>query len=56
MPDISLLPMIAGEFGVSIDELFDLTVEQKLYRIEKRIETQDELSDESFREYEDFLF
>ena len=56
MPDISLLPMIAGEFGVSIDELFDLTVEQKLYRIEKRIETQDELYDESFREYEDFLF
>ena len=29
MPDISLLPMIAGELGVSIDELFDLTAEQK---------------------------
>lgn len=55
MPDISLLPMIAGEFGVSIDELFDLTTEQKLYRIEKRIETQDELSDEIFKEYEEFL-
>lgn len=55
MPDISLLPLIAGEFGVSIDELFDLTTEQKLYRIEKRIETQDELSDDIFKEYEDFL-
>lgn len=55
MPDISLLPMIAGEFGVSIDELFDLTTEQKLYRIKKRIETQDELSDKSFKEYEEFL-
>lgn len=55
MPDILLLPIIAGEFGVSIDELFDLTVEQKLYRIEKGIETQDELSDESFKEYEEFL-
>ena len=55
MPDISLLPMIAGEFGVSIDELFDLTTEQKLYRIEKRIETDDEISEEKFKEYEEFL-
>lgn len=55
MPDISLLPMIAGEFGVSIDELFDLTIEQKLHRIEKRIETDDEISEEIFKEYEEFL-
>ena len=56
MPDITLLPIIAGEFGVSIDELFDLTVEQKLYRIEKRMDTDDELPAEVFNEYEEFLF
>lgn len=55
MPDISLLPLIASEFGVSIDELFDLSTDQKLYRIEKRIETEEEFSPELFREYEDFL-
>ena len=55
MPDIMLLPMLAGEFGVSIDELFDLTTEQKLHRIEKRIETDDEISEENFKEYEEFL-
>ena len=44
MPDITLLPMIAAEFGISIDELFDLTTEQKLYRIEKRIETEYDLN------------
>ena len=38
MPDITLLPQIAIEFGISIDELFDLTLEQKLDRIEKSIE------------------
>ena len=37
MPDITLLPLLAREFGMSIDELFDLTVDQKLQRIEKRI-------------------
>ena len=55
MPDITLLPIIAGEFGVSIDELFDLTVEQKLYRIEKRMDTEYELSEDVFKEYEEFL-
>ena len=28
MPDITLLPLLAEIFGVSIDDLFDLTVEQ----------------------------
>ena len=55
MPDITLLPVIAGEFGVTIDELFDLTTEQKLYRIEKRMETEEEFSPELFREYEELL-
>lgn len=55
MPDITLLPALAGEFGVSIDELFDLTIEQKLYRIEKRMETEEDFSHELFKEYEEFL-
>lgn len=55
MPDITLLPTIAGELGVTIDELFDLTTDQKLQRIEKRIDVDGELSHEIFSEYENFL-
>ena len=55
MPDITLLPMLAGEFGVSVDELFDLTAEQKLCRIENRMEVEEEFSLDIFREYEEFL-
>lgn len=55
MPDITLLPILSSELGVTIDELFDLTVEQKLQRIEKRIDVEAELSDEVFAEYENFL-
>ena len=29
MPDITLLPILSSELGVTIDELFDLTAEQK---------------------------
>ena len=38
MPDISMLPLLSNEFGVTIDELFDLSVEQKLSRIERRLD------------------
>lgn len=55
MPDISLLPDIAEVFGVTIDDLFDLTREQKFNRIESRMENEDELEPDVFREYEDFL-
>ena len=55
MPDIMLLPDIAENFGVSIDELFDLTVDQKIKRIENRIEIEEELSAENYKEYEQFL-
>ena len=55
MPDITLLPLLAGEFGVSIDELFDLTAEQKLQRIEKRIEVEEEFAPDVFRDYEEML-
>ena len=55
MPDIALLPMLSTEFGVTIDELFDLTAEQKLQRIERRIDLEEEFSDETFKEYSSFL-
>lgn len=55
MPDITLLPKLSEEFGVSIDELFDLTREQKLRRIENRMDLEAELPGDVFREYEEFL-
>ena len=55
MPDITLLPKLAEIFGVSIDDLFDLSVEQRLNRIENRMDREDELPQDVFREYEDFL-
>ena len=55
MPDISLLPRLAEIFGVSIDDLFGLTTEQRLNRIENRLDIEKELPQDVFREYEDFL-
>ena len=55
MPDITLLPLIAETFGISIDELFDITVDQKMNRIENRLEIKEELSQGEFDEYEAFL-
>ena len=55
MPDVALLPMLAGELGVSIDELFDLTTEQKLHRIERGIDVLSEYSPEEFARQEEFL-
>ena len=55
MPDITLLPILSSELGVTIDELFDLTVEQKLQRIEKRIDVEEEFSNDVFYEYENAL-
>ncbi len=55
MPDISLLPELSEIFGVSIDELFDLTTDQKFRRIENRMDIQEELEPDVFQEYEGFL-
>lgn len=55
MPDITLLPKLAEEFGVSIDELFDLTREQKLRRIKNRVDIEAELPADVFGDYEAFL-
>ena len=54
-PDITLLPKISEFFGVTIDELFDLSVEQKLHRIENMLDYETELSDADFHETERFL-
>lgn len=55
MPDITLLPLLSREFGVTIDELFDVTQEDRLQRIEKRMEVEEELPIDIFREFEDYL-
>ena len=55
MPDITALPLLAEIFGVSIDELFDLTAEQRFNRIENRMDVEEELPPDVFREFEDFL-
>ena len=54
-PDISLLPAISEFFGVTIDELFDLSIDQKLHRIENMLDYENELTDEQFRNTEEFL-
>ena len=55
MPDISLLPLLSSQLGVTIDELFDLTTDQKLQRIEHRLDIEEDFSDGVFHEYESFL-
>lgn len=55
MPDISLLPLLSSVLGVTIDEIFDLTADQKLQRIERRLDIEEEFSDAAFSEYESFL-
>lgn len=55
MPDIALLPKLSETFGVTIDELFDLSVEEKLSRMENRMDLELELEEGTFKEYEAFL-
>jgi transcriptional regulator with XRE-family HTH domain len=55
MPDVALLPYLAEVFGVTIDDLFDLTVEQRFNRIEHRMDIEDNLPQDVYLEYEEFL-
>lgn len=55
MPDITLLPALSSELGVTIDDLFDLSVNQKMQRIERRLDIEDEFTSDVFYEYESFL-
>lgn len=54
-PDISLLPILSEAFGVTIDELFDLSNEQKYERIENKLDVEGELSPREFEDIESFL-
>ena len=54
-PDIFMLPKLSLCFGVTIDELFDLTTEQKLHRIENMLDMEQELPHSTFTETIDFL-
>lgn len=55
MPDITLLPLLSEAFGISIDDMFDLTVDQKLRRIENRMLMEEEFEPDVFRSYRDYL-
>ena len=55
MPDITLLPKIAEIFGGTIDDLFDLTTEQRLNRIENHLDIEKDFEHSTFVEYEEYL-
>ena len=54
-PDIEMLPKISVYFGISIDELFDLTVDERLHRIENMLDMEQEISNKTFEETVSFL-
>lgn len=54
-PDIALLPTLSEVFGVTIDELFDLSIAQQLDRIEHKLDIEEELSPRDFGDVETFL-
>lgn len=54
-PDISMLPKLSIFFGVTIDELFNLTSEQRIHRIENMLDMEHELPHNTFVETIDFL-
>lgn len=54
-PDIEMLPRISIYFGTSIDELFDLTADEKFYRIENMLDFEHELPNKTFDEAVEFL-
>ncbi len=55
MPDIQLLPDLSVIFGVSIDELFAMTDECRMDRIENSIDNVRFLSSEEFSQHEKYL-
>ena len=55
MPDIMLLPQLAEELGVSIDELFDLTDEKRFERIDNMIFNTRHISEEEYKRQEQYL-
>lgn len=55
LPDITLLPRLAIYLGVSIDDLFRISEDEQLERIENTLYAGGSLDDCTFRAYFDFL-
>lgn len=55
MPDIQLLPELSVIFGVSIDELFSMTDESRMDRIENMLENLHVIPEKDFCDAEQFL-
>ena len=55
MPDILLLPELSVIFGVSIDELFDMTDEKRFERIDNMIFNTRHISEEEYKRQEQYL-
>lgn len=55
MPDITLLPDISVYFGVTIDELFELSSDKRMERIENMLEEKNRLNEQELKETEEFL-
>ena len=56
LPDITLLPELAVYFGVTIDELFDITDDKHLTRIQNMIILQEKIEDKDLEYAQNFLF
>lgn len=54
-PDIALLPSISVFFGVTIDELFSITDEAKVQRLDNMLDYEREISQDKFQDAEFFL-
>ena len=54
-PDISLLPLIAVYFGISIDSLFEFSNQSQLERINNMLFEENLLSEEDFNSAKDYL-
>ena len=55
LPDITLLPEISVYFGVTIDELFDLTDEKHFDRIQNMVILQETIDEKDFEYAQNFL-
>ena len=55
LPDIQLLPEISVLFGVTIDELFSMTDESRIERIENMIDNMHFIPEKVFSDSEKFL-
>lgn len=54
-PDIYVLPQLSVIFGITIDELFNLTTDEKLNRIENMLDIESSLNDNTFNDTRHFL-